>query len=602
MNALKTLDAILHKQSGIEFEDSETIDFDLTEEGNTRTVTADVKIADDSDIIIKDNNGIYHKVNLKEENGEITLYVNGEVRDQFNIGISPLLEDGYYDEHTEKLILIFKLHNSQVQRVEIPVDKLIAEWETGNTLSITLNKSRVIDGPDVLTAELNVSKDTDNGISVKNDGVFASKNAKDLVYKQKSVEAAIDDLEEDYEELELRVQDLESSVDDIENDILEIQDDIEEIQQNQAEDLAKITELQGKLNGIESVQDELDKKADIEDVPTLQQGVKGTEKNYIYSDPAVQGKGAIAAARYRAKSNGKLAAQYKYWGDTDFNYDTEFPTATETTDGVMSAADKIKLRELEEKKANIDETTVIKDPDGEVITEMEVTDELEMNEVLYTRQQVDAKFAQKAEIVDMATQTWVKDQHYISEHQSLEGLATKAEVNESLNTISAALGSKADKVQTQQKLEELDRAIREINVDDDIQKAIDALKLPDTYETIENVKKLIAQAKSEIIGGADQDYDTLKEIETWITTHQDVYQALVSTVAQKATKEELEAYAKIAETTVVKEGDDVITNMEIVPDTQEGDLIYTKEQCDKRYYTKEEVDALINKLRSELSK
>lgn len=87
-------------------------------------------------------------------------------------------------------------------------------------------------------------------------------------------------------------------------------------------------------------------KADTNSVPTLQQEVKGTEKNYIYSDPTVQGKGAIAAARYRANSNGKLTAQYKYWGDTDFNYNTEFPTATETADGVMSKEDKIKLDSL----------------------------------------------------------------------------------------------------------------------------------------------------------------------------------------------------------------------------------------------------------------
>lgn len=77
--------------------------------------------------------------------------------------------------------------------------------------------------------------------------------------------------------------------------------------------------------------------------PKLQEGVNGNDKNYIYSDPSVQGKGAIAAARYRPKENGRLAAQYKYWGDTDFNHNTEFPQATTTTDGVMSASDKSDL-------------------------------------------------------------------------------------------------------------------------------------------------------------------------------------------------------------------------------------------------------------------
>lgn len=298
MNALKILDRLLHRQNNITYVDTDSVELvdEVDEDDNTRTVSANVKVAKDSDIIIKDNNGIYHKVSLKEENGEITLYVNGEVRDQFNIGISPLLEDGYYDEHTEKLILIFKLHNSQVQRVEIPVDKLITEWVPGNTLSITLNKNRVIDGPDVLTADLNVSKDTDNGISVRGDGVFASRNAKDLLYKERSVEAAIEDLEtsmelveEDLEqeisrakakeqelseelqteteraaraeqELDGRISELESQVDNIENDILEIEDEIEEIQQDRTDDLDKITELQDKLNGHDL--DELEEKVE----------------------------------------------------------------------------------------------------------------------------------------------------------------------------------------------------------------------------------------------------------------------------------------------------------------------------------------------------
>lgn len=118
---------------------------------------------------------------------------------------------------------------------------------------------------------------------------------------------------------------------------------VDDVERAQTEDLAKITELSGKLNGVENLSDELSK------IPTLQEGSKGDEKNYIYSDPTIQGKGAIAAARYRPKENGRLAAQYKYWGDTDFNYNTEFPQATVTTDGVMSASDKSNLEGIIEK-------------------------------------------------------------------------------------------------------------------------------------------------------------------------------------------------------------------------------------------------------------
>lgn len=98
------------------------------------------------------------------------------------------------------------------------------------------------------------------------------------------------------------------------------------------------TQVNENTNKLKELEDNLQEGLD--KIPTLQSGAKGGEKNYIYSDPTIQGKGAIAAARYRANDKGRLTAQYKYWGDTDFNYNTEFPQATPTADGVMSAEDK----------------------------------------------------------------------------------------------------------------------------------------------------------------------------------------------------------------------------------------------------------------------
>lgn len=56
--------------------------------------------------------------------------------------------------------------------------------------------------------------------------------------------------------------------------------------------------------------------------------------------------------------------------------------------------------------------------------------------------------------------------------------------------------------------------------------------------------------KDELIGGADGAYDTLKEIETYITTHKEEYQALMALVGDKVTQEDFEAeIAKIATNT-----------------------------------------------------
>lgn len=61
-------------------------------------------------------------------------------------------------------------------------------------------------------------------------------------------------------------------------------------------------------------------------------------------------------------------------------------------------------------------------------------------------------------------------------------------------------------------------------------------KIPTDFYSKSEVDDAIANAKSQIIGGAGQDYDTLKEIETWVLAHQDLYTALVTTVGEKAAK------------------------------------------------------------------
>ena len=206
MNALKTLDRLLHKYLHMEFHDTDTIDLEVEEieEHPSRIITANVKIAPDSDIIVKDGNGLYHKVDITFANGLVTLLVNGEERTSFNIGIDPILEDGYYDKTQEKIILIFKLHSGEAQRVEIPATDLILEWTSQNTSSISLHKTREVEGADVLTATLNISEELDNGAEIKDDGVFVSKNSKDLIYKDKSVEKVIetilDELDRYFEE------------------------------------------------------------------------------------------------------------------------------------------------------------------------------------------------------------------------------------------------------------------------------------------------------------------------------------------------------------------------------------------------------------------
>ena len=46
--------------------------------------------------------------------------------------------------------------------------------------------------PESFEHEENISEELDNGAEIKDDGVFVSKNSKDLIYKDKSVEKVIE--------------------------------------------------------------------------------------------------------------------------------------------------------------------------------------------------------------------------------------------------------------------------------------------------------------------------------------------------------------------------------------------------------------------------
>lgn len=70
----------------------------------------------------------------------------------------------------------------------------------------------------------------------------------------------------------------------------------------------------------------------------------------------------------------------------------------------------------------------------------------------------------------------------------------------------------------------------------------DGLDLSD-YITSDKLITQLANVKSEILGGAGEDYDTLKEIEEWINTHQDLYQGLLSAIANRATKDDIKDMA-----------------------------------------------------------
>lgn len=202
MNALKTLDRLIHRLKLL-FGETSTIKLrdELNEDTNETTIYADVKLAtrEDNQIVIE-SDGLYHNVDIDYQNGIISLKVNGKVITTHDIGLSAIVEDSFYDTTTENIVIFFKLHNNETQRVEIPAANLIQELVTTNTNSIELSKERVINGPDKLTANLVVAPDN-KLLEVKSTGVYVSNEASKMStkYNRTSLEEGLGVAYKDWE-------------------------------------------------------------------------------------------------------------------------------------------------------------------------------------------------------------------------------------------------------------------------------------------------------------------------------------------------------------------------------------------------------------------
>lgn len=172
-------------------QDSDTISFGIDRQDSGTSLIADVKLADKktfdntnwSNIIIKDENGLFTNVDVKYEDGQLIVTINGETK-TYDLPQETYLESGYYDKETESIVLT--LNNGE--EVYVEVTDLIEEWGVSSiqTSPIMLKKEHVsyetqLHGEplwrDVLSADVRL-KDGDNNILEKvlvseEDGTFA---------------------------------------------------------------------------------------------------------------------------------------------------------------------------------------------------------------------------------------------------------------------------------------------------------------------------------------------------------------------------------------------------------------------------------------------
>ena len=104
------------------------------------------------------------------------------------------------------------------------------------------------------------------------------------------------------------------------------------VSEEQAQEIAKIPTLET----------ELAQKANVSDVPTVQTGKIGTNKNYVYSEGEIKNNKGVMSNLALSLNNMELILSYYLW-NSNSGYTITFPRATTTDAGIMAAADKTKL-------------------------------------------------------------------------------------------------------------------------------------------------------------------------------------------------------------------------------------------------------------------
>lgn len=110
------------------------------------------------------------------------------------------------------------------------------------------------------------------------------------------------------------------------------------VSEEQAQEIAKIPTLET----------ELAQKANVSDVPTVQTGCNGTNKNYVYSEGEIKNnKGVMSRLEVGVNDAEDVILSYKLWNSVS-TQSFFLPKATTKKAGIITAADKTKLDSIPE--------------------------------------------------------------------------------------------------------------------------------------------------------------------------------------------------------------------------------------------------------------
>lgn len=220
MNALKILDSLINtaiNNCNIQGKETESVKLDVVKETNKTTISAKVKLSSElgNDILTKEN-GLYCNVDSEYENGILTIKVNGNIRQQHNLGLSTIVDNAYYDASNELIVIIFKLQDGNKQTVNIPVTNLIQEWIIDNSNAakvVELEKVRVTNGPDKLSADVRLSTNKYNILEKDGNTLLVKGIADNIVYDgDVTVKSKLDSLSSHGDSVDTQISDLNSNL------------------------------------------------------------------------------------------------------------------------------------------------------------------------------------------------------------------------------------------------------------------------------------------------------------------------------------------------------------------------------------------------------
>ena len=202
MNALKTLDSLIYdtvQEFVISPVNKDVVPLEITKTDNGYTIGASLSLSNvQGNQLTKKNDGLYYNTKLNYDDGLITLTINDAIVSQFNIGITSILNDGYYNPENEELVLVFNKEDGSQQTARIPVGTLIREWEVDNSQTnkvVELTREEVINGADKLSADVRISEKAHNILTKDGNSLFVEGTSDAITYNEQSLSSVILDLQ-----------------------------------------------------------------------------------------------------------------------------------------------------------------------------------------------------------------------------------------------------------------------------------------------------------------------------------------------------------------------------------------------------------------------